>query len=121
MRLCQLDVGILLLLTGFISAMLFFIQRSEVKRRLIVIVIMLIPAELIRRYVFYASRTALLSPFTDLAGNIAFQHALHRSIHREAWIALGLALFLNFAFWLFIGRYNPVRSSDEIRVIGMDE
>lgn len=116
-----MNVGILLILTGFISAMLFFIQRSEVKRRLLVILIMLIPAELIRRYVFYASRSALIPPFTDLAGNSAFQHVLHRNIHREAWIALALALFVNFAFWLFIGRYNPVHSSDEIRVIGMDE
>ena len=116
-----MDIGILLLLTGFISAMLFIVQRSEAKRRLLVIVIMLIPAELIRRYVFYASRTAVVTPFADLPGSIAFQHALYRSVHREAWGALVLALVLNFAFWLFIGRYNPVHSSDEIRVIGMDE
>lgn len=116
-----MDVGILLLLTGFIGAILFLVQRSEAKRRLLVLVIILIPAELIRRYVFYASRSAVVPPFTDLAGAIAFQHALQRSIHREAWIALILALALNFGFWLFIGRYNPVHSSDEIRVIGMDE
>lgn len=117
-----MDVGILLLLTGFISAMLFIVQRSEAKRRLLVTLIMLIPAELIRRYVFYASRTVVVPPFNDLTGTIAFRHALqHPSIHREAWIALVLALLLNFSFWLFIGRYNPVHSSDEIRVITMDE
>lgn len=92
-----MDVGILILLTVFISAMLFMIQRAEAKRRLVVALLMLIVGELIRRYVWY------------------------RGVHTEAWIALFAAIFLNFAFWLFIGRYNPVHSSDEIQVIGLDD
>ncbi len=92
-----MDVGILILLTVVFNVMLFLIQRAETKRRLLVIVVMLLPAELLRRYVFY------------------------RGVHTEAWIALFLALVLNILFWLFIGRYNPVHSSDEIQVIGMDD
>ncbi len=91
------DIGILLLLTVFISVMLFIIQRAEKKRRLLVALIMLVVAELIRRYVFY------------------------RAVHTEAWIALIAALLINVMFWLLIGRYNPVHSSDEIQVIGLDD
>ncbi len=92
-----MQVGILVLLTVAISLLLFIVQRSAAKRRLFVAVISLIAGELIRRYVFY------------------------RNVHSEAWIALVIALFLNFGFWLFIGRYNPVHSSDEIKVFTMDD
>ncbi len=97
MGLFQVNVGILALLTVFISFMLILVQRAEAKRRLFVAVVMLVVAELIRRYVFY------------------------RNVHTEAWIALIIALLLNAVFYLFIGRYNPVHSSDEIQVIGMDD
>jgi uncharacterized protein involved in response to NO len=91
------NIGILALLTVFISFMLFLIQRAEAKRRLFVAVVMLVIAELIRRYVFY------------------------RNVHTEAWIALVIALILNVGFYLFVGRYNPVHSSEEIQVIGLDD
>lgn len=116
-----LDVGILILLTIFITIMILIVQRSEAKRRLFVVLIMLVVGEMIRRYVFFRSETALIPPFTDLLLRIYPQYPLHHSIHREAWIALGLALFLNGSYWVLIGRYNPVGSSDEIQVIGMDD
>jgi hypothetical protein len=97
MRLCRVNVGILVLLTVIISFMLFLVQRAEAKRRLFVFVVMLVIGELIRRYVFY------------------------RNVHTEAWIALTIALVLNLGFYLFIGRYNPVHSSEEIQVIGLDD
>lgn len=35
---------------------------------------------------------------------------------------VAIALVVNFLFWLFIGRYNPVQSSeDTIKVYGMDD
>jgi hypothetical protein len=58
---------------------------------------MLLGAELIRRYVWF------------------------RDVHTEAWVALAAAVVLNLLFWLLIGRYNPVGSSDRIQVIGMDD
>ncbi len=116
-----MDFGVVLVLTLFISGMLLFIQRAEKKRRLLVILIMLIPAELIRRYVFYASAPLLVAPFTDVMGVLLKRYGFHRDIHQEAWVALILAFVLNVLFWLFIGRYNPVHSSDEIQVIGMDD
>ena len=92
-----MNIGILALLTVFISFILFLLQRAEAKRRLLVAIVMLVIAELIRRYVFY------------------------RNVHTEAWIALVIALVLNVGFYLFVGRYNPVHSSEEIQVIGLDD
>ncbi|MFN8379084.1 MAG: hypothetical protein U0452_10480 [Anaerolineae bacterium] len=92
-----MDIGITALLTVIFTFIFLLIQRSERKKRIIVFVAFLVVGELIRRYTFY------------------------RNVHAEAWVALILALILNFAFWLFFGRYNPVKSSDEIQVIGLDD
>ncbi len=92
-----MDWGTLFLLFAVFSILLFILQRTEPKKRFIVFVISLVACELLRRYVWY------------------------RDLHTESWIALIAALLFTTAFWLFIGRYNPVKSSDEIQVIGMDD
>ncbi len=92
-----MNIGILIFLTILMSLMLAFVQRSEGRRRLIVLVVLIIPAELIRRYIVY------------------------KGVDTEGWVALIIALILNFFFWALIGRYNPVHKSDEIQVIGMDD
>ena len=92
-----MDIGITALLTVIFSLIFFLIQRSERKRRLIVFIAFLVVGLLIRNYTVY------------------------RNVHAEAWTALILALILNGLFWLFIGRYNPPKSSDEIQVIGLDD
>ena len=91
------DAGLLLFLTILISVPLFIIQRSEARRRFIVFLITLIPFELIRRYVWY------------------------RDVHAEAVTALIIALVINFLFWALIGRYNPVGSSDRIKVLTLKD
>lgn len=92
-----MDAGITALLTLAFGLMLFLIQRSEKRRRMIVFLASLVVAELIRRYVWF------------------------RDVHAEAWVGFFIALVLNAGFWLFIGRYNPVGSSEDIQVIGMDD
>lgn len=92
-----MDFGTFLFLCVLMNIPLFIIQRSEPKKRLIVVLVMLLPLELIRRYVWY------------------------RDVHTEAWIAFGIALVINFLFWALIGRYNPVGSSDRIKVYGLDD
>lgn len=48
--------------------------------------------------------------------------ALTRELIRETLYGVGVAVVLNLLFWIMIGRYNPVRSSDEtIQVLGMDD
>jgi hypothetical protein len=93
-----MNLSLLLSLTLVIGLLLFLFQRTDPKKKLIVLLILLVPAELIRRFIVF------------------------RDINSEGLIAFFLALFLNFLFWLLIGRYNPVRSSDDsIQVIGMDD
>jgi membrane-associated PAP2 superfamily phosphatase len=92
-----MDLGITALLTVIFGLIFFLIQRSERRRRLIVFIAFLVVGLLIRNYTFY------------------------RNVHTEAWTALILALIINGLFWLFIGRYNPPKSSDEIQVIGLDD
>ncbi len=92
-----MDIGIVLLLGLSLGVVFFIIQRAESRRRLFVAVIMLVVLELVRRYTWY------------------------RDVHAEALTALFFALLINFIFWLFIGRYNPVANSDDIRVLGLDD
>jgi hypothetical protein len=92
-----MDFGIIAFLTSVFFIALFLIQRSESRRRLVVLIGFLLVGELIRRYTWF------------------------RDVHAEAWLSLSIAFVLNVAFYLFIGRYNPVGSSDDIQVIGMDD
>jgi hypothetical protein len=92
-----MDLGYLALLTITMSILLMMIQRTESRRRLLVAALLIVPAILLRNFINY------------------------REIRTEGWVALGLALLFNFLFWALIGRYNPVHSSDEIQVLGMDD
>lgn len=92
-----MNLELFTLFTLAFGVMLFLIQRAEPKRRLVVALLMLIAAELIRRY------------------------AVYRDVNSEALFAFIVALVLNFLFWVLIGRYNPVGSSDNIQVLGMDD
>jgi len=86
-----------LLFTIIITLLLLLIQRTESGKRRIVIFTMIIPAILIRNWANY------------------------RDMETEAWAALATAILLNALFWLVIGRYNPVPSSEDIRVLGLDD
>ena len=92
-----MDLGLFLLLLFVLSTILFIIQRTEAKRRRVVIIVM-------------GFFTLIVLWFVNLS-----------QIWGEAILIFLLALFLNFLFWLLIGRYNPVGSSDSIRVLGMDD
>lgn len=40
----------------------------------------------------------------------------------ETLLGYGFALLISYLFWLFIGRYNPVKNSnDEIKVYGLND
>ncbi len=92
-----MHVGSFILLLFLFITMLMMIQRTEARRRLLVTVGMLLLGVLVVRYVNY------------------------RSLHGEAQLAFVVALILTTLFWLLIGRYNPVRSSNDIKVLGMDD
>jgi hypothetical protein len=93
-----MNAGAFILLTVLAALALFLIQRTEAKRR----------------------RTALW--LMGFAGLLTLYWANYRDLGREFWLGLLVAALLNFFFWAFIGRYNPVGSSDDnIQVIGMDD
>lgn len=79
------------------GTILFVIQRTEAKRKRIV------------SFVMFFVLLVLLWLI-----NI-------RGAWGEAVLGLIIAAVLNFLFYVLIGRYNPVGSSDDIHVLGMDD
>lgn len=92
-----MDGGLLVLLTVAFTAVVLIIQRTEARRR--------------RRIAFlFLLFVPILLWYINL-----------RRAWGEALIGFFVALFLNLLFWVLIGRYNPVGSSDDIRVLGLDD
>jgi hypothetical protein len=89
--------GILLLMILVMTAVVFIIQRTEGKKRRGVLIVM----GIFMLGVFY---------FVSL---------------RDFWgglvLAVVIALVINIVYWMLVGRYNPVGSSDSIKVLGMDD
>lgn len=92
-----MDGGLVILLVLSLGTVFFVIQRTEAKRRRIVIFVMLLVLLVLGWLI-----------------NI-------RSAWGEAALGLIIALMLNGLFYALIGRYNPVGSSDDIHVLGMDD
>ncbi|MDX1995633.1 MAG: hypothetical protein SF029_24835 [bacterium] len=92
-----MNTGFLLILLVLYTLMMFAFQRTEPKKRRLVGLSLLVIFLFVRDWV------------------------LSRDIWPEANVAFAIALFLNLFFWLFIGRYNPVHTSDEIQVLGLDD
>lgn len=91
-----MNLETLTLLIVFFSIMIFILQRSKRSARRLMLFLMIAPTLLLRHY------------------------AMSRGVETEAWIALLIAISLNFLFWALIGRYNPV-ASKEVRVFGLDD
>lgn len=89
--------GSFIILTGWFGMMFLLIQRTEIRRR----------------------RTVSILMF--FAGILTFMWGSGQNLTGVVLIALLTAFVFNFLFWLLIGRYNPVGSSEDIRVIRMDD
>lgn len=85
------------LLTVSFTVIFVLIQRSEQSRRCIVWLSMLVVLGLIGYWSFTAQ------------------------VVGETVLGLIFGLLLTGLFWLLIGRYNPVGSSDNIKVLGLDD
>ncbi len=83
-----------------VTATLLFvlIQRTDPKRRRLSIVFVLLCLLVIRQNAF-----------------------LKGDLHEETLLAVFIGMILSGAFWLLVGRYNPVGADDEIKVMGMDD
>ncbi len=80
------------------ALLLVMIQRTEPKRRRLAIFFVAVCLLVIRHNAF-------------LKGNL----------HDETLVAFLIALLLSLLFWLLIGRYNPIKSEDNVQVLGMDD
>jgi uncharacterized membrane protein (DUF106 family) len=89
--------GSFIVLTGWFGMMFFLIQRTETRRKRIVTVLMV------------------------FAGVLTFMWAAGQGLTGVLVAAVITSLILNLLFWILIGRYNPVGSSEDIRVIRMDD
>src|SRR5215213_6509128 len=92
-----MDGGLVILLVLSLGTIIFVIQRTEAKRRRIVLGVMFLVLLVLGWLI-----------------NI-------RGAWGEAFVGLLVALILNSLFYVLIGRYNPVGSSDDIHVLGMDD
>ena len=92
-----MDTGSLILLSLSFTVLFIMVQRAEAKRKRIVRITAIL---LILFMIWYANAT---------------------NLQTEALVGFIIAVVISFLFWLFIGRYNPVGSSDSIRVLGMDD
>lgn len=92
-----MDGGILILLVLSLGTIILVLQRTEAKRRRFVSIIM-----------FFV--VLVLIWLVNLRGAWG-----------EAFLGLIIALILNWLFYVLIGRYNPVGTSDDIHVLGMDD
>lgn len=93
-----MDLAYTALVTLMFTIQLLWLQRTEIKRRRIVWFIIIVASLGIRHNAF-------------LRGNL----------HGETLAGFIAAILLAGLFWLFIGRYNPVGSSDNIKVIGLND
>lgn len=92
-----MNTGALLILLVIYTTMIFIFQRTESKKQRLVGVALVVVFLFVRDWV------------------------LSRDISAEASTAFAFAVVFNGLFWLLIGRYNPVPSSDEIQVLGLDD
>ena len=117
-----MNTGGWLLLTGLFGVLLFLVQRSEQKRRLVAFIVLLFVAIIIWRYAIYRMSgecDLMLKALCD-ANLMIRRRAEQIALSTTNWAIL-TALILNGLFWVLIGRSNPPRSSDVIQVLGMKD
>ena len=116
------NTGGWLLLTGLFGALLFLVQRSEQKRRLVTFFILAIVALVVWRYALYRMSgecDLVLKALCD--ANLLFRRRAEQIAIYTTNVAILTAVIFNILFWIFIGRSNPPRSSDVIQVLGMKD
>jgi len=92
-----MDVKYLLVVVFLSTVLLLATQRTEAKRRKFVLLFVLGIGLLLRHNAFL------------------------KDLHTETVLGMVIGLLISGLFWLIIGRYNPVGSSDNIKVMGLDD
>ena len=93
-----MDIGYIALISVTFALLFILIQRTEKTKRRISWALLILGAILVRHI-------ALLKD----------------TLYVESFIGFIVGFVLSAIFWLLIGQYNPVGTSDNIHVIGMDD
>lgn len=118
----MINGGIWLLLTVLFGGLLLIVQRAERSRRLLTLVLLLGVFYLVASYGLYRlSNDCPVTEFRQLC-DVPEMRARAQVIASNTVIrAVISALIINGLFWVLIGRYNPPKSSDEIKVLGLND
>ena len=93
-----MNLGYMALISITVTLLLVLIQRTEKTKRRIVSGFVVICFLVMRHNAF-----------------------IKGDLHDETLLAFALGFLFSGIFWLLVGKYNPVGTSDEINVIGMDD
>lgn len=93
-----MDTGYIALIATIVTLLLLLIQRTEASKRRMSWTFAIICFLIIRHNTFIKS-----------------------DYHEETLIAFIVGFVISGLFWLFIGKYNPVGTSDDMKVMGLDD
>lgn len=114
-----MNVGGWLLLTIIFSVLLLIVQRAEWKRRIVTALIMLFVGIIVWRYALYALGRSCALSWQVLCSTLIIRQQQNMIASQTIMWAVLSSLLVNILYWALFGRYNPVGSSDAIKVIGM--
>lgn len=117
----MINTGGWLLLSTIFSGLLLAVQRAERKRRLITFIILAVVASTVWAYGIYRISNGCDEPLKISCYFVAIRQRAAVIGRNTDIIAVITALIFNALFWLFVGQYNPPHSSDEIKVLGMND
>lgn len=109
------------LLAVLFFLMLFVVQRAERSRRVLVLFFALAGCAMVAGFGLFRISTDCNLPIRFACEWPGLPEARLASARATVALAFFVALVFNGLFWLLIGRYNPPRSSDEIRVLGLND
>jgi hypothetical protein len=92
------NINYIILISITVALLLTFVQRTEKTKRRIVWAVVIISFLVIRQNAF-----------------------IKGDLHDETLVGFIIGFILSGLFWALIGKYNPVGSSDDIQVIGMND
>lgn len=117
----MINVGGWLLLSAIFGVLLLIVQRAERKRRLAALAIMAGVAWVVSGYGMYRIANECDLLFKIMCQMENFRERARVIASNTTTLAVFTAILFNVMFWVFIGRYNPPGSSDDIKVLGLND
>lgn len=93
-----METNYIALISVTVALLLIFVQRTELTKRRIVWTVVILCFIVIRHNAF-----------------------IKGDLHEETLIGFIVGFILSGLFWALIGKYNPVGTSDDIQVMGMND